>query len=300
MPRKSTARNATSRKSGTRSRYSDEQIKEFRQRDRQVMSRSTEHLEDAEGIRRFAQHAATGGVSLRILAYSLRNQALLAQQADERGFVLSDVDSVKGWRQRGRFVRKGETGLRLIKPVGKDKKDTDADEPEASDEREDDADDTDETGEDNGKPKFRTGVVFDVAQTAEIPPEERGQCAACNAEAGEPCNPGCLCPTCTDYEPVGDAAEILWNNLLDQLTAAGYALDWPAPADALHGHRVHVDHEGRTVAAAFEVTAEHPAAVADLAAAVAQIIARSDRERETRREQRRTARAALTATPATA
>lgn len=297
MPRKSTARSAPRKRA---SRYSDEQIREFRQRDRQVMNSSTEQLEDAEGIRRFARHAATGGVSLRILSYSLRNQALLAQQADERGFVLSDVDSFKGWLQRGRCVKKGETGLRLIKPVGKDKKDTDADEPETPDEQEaESAEADDEAGEDTGKPKFRTGVVYDVAQTAEIPPEERGQCAACTAEVGQPCNPGCLCPACTNYEPVADAAEILWNNLLDQLTAAGYGLDWPAPTEALHGNRVHVDHDCRTVAAAYEVTAEHPDAVADLAAAVGQIIAHSDREREARREQRRAARAAIATTATT-
>lgn len=293
MPRKTTARKTASRKGGTRSRYSDAERAAWRERDNEVKRQSTEFLERAEAVRRFATHTAG------ILGYSLRNQMLLHEQAAERGFVLSDVDTAKGWRQRGRHIKKGETGLRLIKPRGKDKKDADTAEPDTSNEPDEDteAEGNDEATEAPSKPKFVTIAVFDVAQTAEIPPEERADCPACSAQPGEPCQLGCLCPTCTSYAPVDDPAETLWNNLLDQLTAHGYALDWPAPAAALHGHRVHVDHDAGTVAAAFEVTAEHPAAVADLAAAVAQIIARSDRERDARREERR---AALTAAPTTA
>ncbi|MEU3458272.1 ArdC family protein [Micromonospora sp. NPDC006766] len=299
MPRKSTARKTPSRQSGTRSRCSDAERAAWRERDDEVKRQSTEYLERAEAVRSFATHAATGGVSARILGYSLRNQLLLHEQAAERGFVLSDVETGNGWRQRGRHIKKGETGLRLIKPRGNGKKDADTAEPDTSNEPDEnaEADDGDDASETPSRPKFVTVAVFDIAQTAEIPPEERDACPACPAQPGEPCHPGCPCPTCTsDTPPVDDPAETLWNKLLDQLTAHGYALDCPAPVAALHGHRVHVDHDARAVAAAFEVTAEHPTAVADLAEAVAQIIARSDHERAARREERRASRPAAPVT----
>lgn len=295
MPRK------TSKKS--KSRYSAEQVAGFRRRDTEIMNGSTDRLEDLDAVRRIAHQMASGGVSLRILSYSVRNQILLHDQADERGFRLTDVDTAKGWRSRGRHIKRGETGLRLVRPVTKQAKDEepgtdrgDAEPEQAEAEEQEDASD-EETAR---KPKFRTGVVFDVSQTAEIPPEDSDECADCTAEAGEPCHVGCACLACAgplllDAE---DAAETLWNNLIEQLEKAGYALDWPASAAALAGERMRTDHDARTVHAAMNATADDPHAVAELAAAVAAIVAREDRAAEQRRAERKAARLALAAAPA--
>jgi hypothetical protein len=306
-----TRRKSTSRKgksTGRKSRWSPEQIEEWRRRDAKIMDDSTGYLEDADSVRQFARDAAAGRVSARILGYSLRNQMLLENQAEALGFTLTDVASAREWRERGRRVKPEWYGqnLRLVAPKGKQKKDADpADEPERDD-QDDDANDKadepadDEAGDQDGekkapKTKFRTVAVFDVFQTEPIPVEESKECALCLAEAGEPCNPGCTCGACVDYEPTDDAADVVWNNLVEQIGKAEYAYDWPATAANLNGARVRVDHDARTVYAAMRATADDPEAVADLAAALAEIIARADRAAETRRAERRAARAALTA-----
>lgn len=99
--------------------------------------------------------------SKKLLRYSVRNAAMLIGQAEERGMTLTDVDSFKGWRQRGRAVRKGEISLRIVAPKGSEKTD-------ASDT--DDAPEAPEpTGNDgDGKPaktRFRMAPVFDISQT---------------------------------------------------------------------------------------------------------------------------------------
>ncbi|MEV6350980.1 ArdC family protein [Actinoplanes sp. NPDC051851] len=296
------ARKPTTRRRA--SRYTDEQVAEYRRRDAEIMDSSTARLEDGDTVRRFAHQMATGGVSDRVLSYSVRNQILLHTQAEERGFRLTDVDTAKGWRTRGRHIKKGETGLRLVRPVTKQPKDADPAagqaEPQRDAEERDEADDEGDGDEKTRKPKFRTGVVFDLSQTAEIPPENSDACAECEAEAGQPCNPGCTCLACIGPELLDaeDAAETLWNNYVEQVEKAGYALDWPAPAATLAGQRVRVDHDARTVHAAMNATAADPAAVAELAAVLAAIVAREDRAAEQRRAERKAARLALTAAPA--
>lgn len=297
MPRKSAGRKTTRRSS----RYSAEQVAQLRDRDAEYMNRSTEYLEDSDGVRRFARNATDGRVSARILGYSLRNQTLLERQAEERGFRLTDVDTFRGWRERGRQVQKGETGLRLIRPVGKDAdKDADpdatADQPESESAEDQDQDDAEGQAP---KVKFRTGVVFDIAQTTGIEREDTDACDLCAAATGEPCNPGCACSACGESEAkVNQAADILWNNLYEQITKAGYMINWPATADDLAGQRVRVDHDARTVHAELSATADDPDAVGELAAILAEIIARADRAAEARRIERKTLRA-LTASPAT-
>ncbi|MBN1172645.1 MAG: hypothetical protein JXA67_10775 [Micromonosporaceae bacterium] len=294
MPRKPAGRKSTRRTS----RYTPEEIAAWRQRDRDVMNRSTEYLEDGPSVRRFARNATDGQVSARILGYSLRNQMLLERQAEEHGFRLTDVDTLRGWRDRGRKVRRGETGLRLIRPVGKDTKDADPDaSPTEEPERDEDAEDRDDSTEDEPKVKFRTGVVFDIAQTDATEPEDTDACPQCTAEAGEPCHPGCICPACLGVDDQA-AAETLWNNLYEQITKAGYAIDWPATAANLAGQRVRVDHDAHTVYAELGATADDPDAVGEFAAALAEIVTRADRAAETRRAERKALRA-LTAAPAT-
>lgn len=311
MPRKpTTRRKTTGSKTGRRpSRWSPEQIAEWRQRDEQIWHSSTDYLEDADNVRQFAKDAAAGRVSARILGYSLRNQMLLEKQAAEFGFVLTDVKSAKEWRQFGRKVKAEWYGknLRLVAPKNKGKaKDADPDAPtdaEHDDDTEADDEDTEnEAGNQDGseqapaKTKFKTVAVFDIAQTEALPVEESPECKLCGAEAGQPCDPHCSCGACVDYQPEGDdAAEQVWNSLIQQIEKAEYTYDWPAPAAALNGARVHVDHDARTVYAAMSATADDPEAVADLAAALAGIIARADRANQTRRAERKAARLALTA-----
>jgi hypothetical protein len=299
MPSKTSRRKSTAGKTATgrRSRWSPQQIEEWRRRDREIMGNSTDYLENADRVRQFAKNAASGGVSARILGYSLRNQILLEKQAAELGFDLTDVASAKEWRTRGRRVKAewyGQ-GLRLVAPKGKQQKDAD---PDAEPEHDTDADDTenendgdDQDAEKTPKTRFRTVAVFDLAQTEAIPADETKECPLCNAEAGEACRPGCTCGACVEYEPVDDAADVMWNSLLEQIGKAEYSYDWPAPDTTLHGARVHVDHDARTVHAALNATADDPDAVADLAAALADIIARADRASAARRAERQAARA---------
>ncbi len=292
-------RKSTPRTKSSGSRWSPEQIAEWRRRDREIMDNSTGYLQDADSVRRFAKDAAAGRVSARILGYSLRNQMLLEKQAADLGFVLTDVASAKQWRERGRRVKAEWHGrnLRLVAP--KTQRNTDAEpgtEPERDDETEQTETDDVETGEqdtgDNApKAKFRTVAVFDIAQTEAIPVEESKKCALCNAGEGEPCRPGCTCGACIDYEPVEDAADIMWNNLIEQIGKAEYGYDWPATAANLGGSHVRVDHDTRTVYAALNATADDPETVADLAAVLGDIIARADRATTTRRAERQAARA---------
>lgn len=302
MPRKP-ARTTSPR----RSRWSDEQIKEWRRRDEEIDARSTTYLEDAERVREFMRHAASGQVSTRILSYSERNQMLLFEQAAALGFTLTDVDTAKGWRSRRRRVKPewyGQ-GLRLVAPK-KRKKDADptatAPEDDHDDERDDEPDEdqadepTAEADGSEGKPaktRFRTVAVFDIAQTEALPAEEtKEDCELCGAQAGQPCTGHCACSACVDHIDADDAPDVIWNNLLQQITDAGYRYDWPALDADLHGAAwVRVDHDATTVYAAFGATADRPEAIGDLAAALAEIIVRADRARAARREQRKALRA---------
>ncbi|MFJ2087488.1 ArdC-like ssDNA-binding domain-containing protein [Micromonospora chokoriensis] len=296
MPR-TTPRKSAARKTSSRRQYSEAERAAYRERDKAISARSTEILERTDAVRMFAEYAATGGVSTRILNYSLRNQMLLHEQAAEQGFALTDVATSKEWRARGRHPLVGTTGLRLIKPRGNGKKDSaNADERDAGQEP-DDASNVDDGSAADGdgtakaplKPKFCTIAVFDIAQTGVIPLEERSACPTCPAQKGEPCHAECRCPICVPSAPTPDPVAALWAKLSEQLTEYGYALE--APAATPDGHRVRVDHDARTITAAPEITAGNPAAVADLAAALAEIIARTDRERDIRRQERRVTQA---------
>ncbi len=270
------------------SRYTDEQRAERARQDGELLDRAARTLAgDAQVIGDFVRQAV-GGMSSRILGYSLRNQMLLMDQAADRGMRLTDVDTFRGWLGRGRCVRRGEQGLRIIRPVGTIGEDAKGnDDPEAPDHQ---AENEEARA---GRVLFRMMVVFDLSQTdvAEGADPAARDCPACNAEAGEPCSPGCTCPGCTGDLTAEDAeadtpGELLWNNLYEQITRAGYRFDWPAEVP---GARVRVDHDARTVHVAMHATADDPDALADLAAAVAQILTRTDQDKAAKRA----ARAAL-------
>jgi N-terminal domain of anti-restriction factor ArdC len=264
-------------------KYTDEQRAERARLDGELLDRAARTLAgDAQVIGDFVRQAVTG-MSPRILGYSLRNQMLLMEQADDRGIRLTDVDTFKGWLSRGRCVRRGEQGLRIIRPVGSTDEDAQAkDEPS--------------TGAEHHHPEneearaervlFRMMVVFELSQTDGVEGDDpqAHDCPACGAEPGEPCGPGCICPGCTSEDAeIVDAAELLWNNLYEQITRAGYRFDWPAEVP---GGRVRVDHDARAVHVAMSATADDPDALADLTVAVAQILTRVDQDRAAKRAAR--------------
>ena len=53
----------------------------------------------------------------RLPSYSPRNSLLIFSQAKEKGFTPTIVMGYKGWSSRGRYVRRGEKGLRICVPV---------------------------------------------------------------------------------------------------------------------------------------------------------------------------------------
>jgi hypothetical protein len=272
-------------------RYSEQQRAARAAADARLFDQSTADLADPELIEQ-RMLAALSGMSPRILGYSLRNQMLLLGQAEERGMSLRDVDTFNGWRQRGRQVRRGEQGFRLVRPVGLDQEDTDTqpdhDEPDRS---------SDTDHEQAPRVRFRFMAVFDISQTDEVVTDDDAEtpCAACGAAPGTPCLDGCGCPGCTgqldpdEHEP----ADVAWNRLQEQIVQAGYAFSWPArPAD-LDGLKVRLDHDTRAVHVAMLATAGDPEAITALAVALGQILTRAEQAR------RRTAVAALEAAPTT-
>jgi hypothetical protein len=272
-------------------RYSEQQRAARAAADAQLFNQSTADLADPELIEQRIR-AALSGMSPRILSYSLRNQMLLLGQAKERGMSLRDVDTFQGWRQRGRQVRRGEQGLRLVRPVGLDNhEDTDAepdhDEPKRS---------TDTEHDEAPRVRFRFMAVFDISQTDEVTDEDaETPCAACGAAPGTPCLDGCGCAGCNgqldpdEQEP----ADVAWNRLQEQILQAGYTFSWPArPAD-LGGLKVRLDHDTKAVHVAMLATAGDPEAITALAVALGEILTRAEQARQ------RAAVAAIEAAPAT-
>lgn len=268
-------RRSTSRRRG----YSPEQRAEAARRDAALLDGAAQTLAtDRDSVADFTRRAV-GGMSPRILGYSLRNQVLLMTQAAARGIDLRDVDTFRGWQRRGRSVRRGEHGLRIIRPVGVD---------DTNDEPTDGGDPDHGATDDEGRAprvRFRMTTVFDVSQTDTASPAadrdtDAGECEWCHAPAGEPCESRCACTTCAPPAPTdSDTApgEVVWNNLYGQITGTGYRFDWPATPDHLHGATVRVDHTTRTVHVALTVTAADPTGLGELAAALADVLTHTDR-----------------------
>jgi hypothetical protein len=266
-------------RNGRSSRYSEQQRAARAAADAELFDQSTADLADPELIER-RMRAALSGMSPRILGYSLRNQMLLFSQAEQRGMSLRDVDTFKGWCQRGRQVRRGEQGLRIVRPVGLDKgSDTEA-EPD-HDER-----DRSTGGEQDEAPRvrFRFMAVFDISQTDEVVAEsdEETACTACGAQPGAPCLDGCGCAGCTgqlDHDEQ-EPADVAWNRLQQQIVAAGYAFCWPAKPADLDGLKVRLDHDTKAVHVAMLATAGDPEAITALAVALGEILTRAEQARQ--------------------
>lgn len=189
----------------------------------------------------------------RLLTYSLRNQALLLGQADERGMTLTDVDTYRGWQRRGRHVRPGEHGLKIVRPARP---------------REPAADHTDSTG-DQAEPdtdiSFRTMTVFDRTQTDELEHPHADEHNSHEARNG----PAAQSETEADTEATAIPEAVLLESLREQAERAGY-LSVILPANHTRPGSVDVDHQGRTIIVSNDGDTQ---TLAQFASAVAAIIA---------------------------
>lgn len=178
----------------TRKGYCPQQQEARDQADRALRKQAGALLADPDAVAAMVAQLVTVSRSPKVLRYSLRNQALLISQAEQRGMNLTDVDSFAGWKNRGRCVRKGEHGLRLVAPKGTDtSEDTKQEEVISANENE---------SSEELRMRFRMMTVFDVSQTDGI----------------------------DDAEIVGQAAEVpnpatvLRDALTDQLQRRGYTI----------------------------------------------------------------------------
>ncbi|MEU5143681.1 ArdC-like ssDNA-binding domain-containing protein [Streptomyces sp. NPDC021139] len=121
--------------------------------------------------------------------YSFRNIMLILLQRPDA----THVAAYREWQKRGRQVRKGERGIRILAPMEMRRRDEETEQP----------------SEDDDRPRivFRPVSVFDISQTDPI--EGEGNPADVPA-----------------YQPLtGDAPEGLWDLLAAYATAQGYTLE---------------------------------------------------------------------------
>lgn len=146
----------------------------------------------------------------RFHRYSANNVLLIMAQMPEA----TRVAGFKTWQSMGRFVRKGEHGIRILAPCRYRVEDQ-------------------ETGEDRWVLRgFTTATVFDVSQTV-------------GAELDEPIRPALL---------DGEAPAGLWDGLAKQVAAAGFMLGRCDSAAAIGGANGRTDFGARTVTVRADVS----------------------------------------------
>jgi hypothetical protein len=178
--------------------------------------------------------------ALSIGRYSLRNQALLLDQADERGMQLTAVASYNQWREIGRQVRKGEKALWIVRPVGReDKKSDDNATPPAADAKPAMVDD-------EAPVRFRGMTVFDITQTDGFDDLAAGDATDETSDTGE----------------TPDPLAALLASLRVQAERDGYTVTT--------GDRAAVDTDTKTLTVPAEIT---PETVKPLVGAVSAILA---------------------------
>ncbi|WP_280186315.1 MULTISPECIES: ArdC-like ssDNA-binding domain-containing protein [Nocardia] len=194
---------ATKAKKSTRKTYSQADRDARRAADEAIREEAAELLGDPEQVAQMIAQLARL-TSPKLLRYSLRNVALIFKQAADRGVTVTDVDTFKGWRQRGRGVRKGERGLRIVAPKGRQAAEgADGEAAEAPAEVIE-VDTTSGEGESApARARFRMVTVFDVSQTEGIEDFE-----------GEPAEPA----------PVTEPASAIRARLIEQFDAIGYTV----------------------------------------------------------------------------
>jgi hypothetical protein len=173
--------------------YTAEEKTAFAQRDKELAEAADAALAQPGAGTRLIAIALR---SPKLASYSLRNQMMLALQAERAGIVLHDVDTGRGWKARGRFPRKGTRAvLRIVYPItrrsGRDTESGDAD-PEGR----------------PGPTLFRTKAVFEISQTEPQPD----------------CTPA--------SQPEADPARIWHDRLTREADTLGYAVTYARPDQA--------------------------------------------------------------------
>lgn len=201
-----------------RKKYSDEDRAARQAADEAIREGGDELLSDPEAVAAMVAQLARLTCP-KLLRYSLRNVALIFKQAADREMTVTDVDTYKGWRARGRHVRKGEKGIRIVAPKGSEAGETA--EGEASEQPAEPAAEAAADGEGgNFRVRFRMVPVFDIAQTEGIEDFE-----------GEP----------VEVSPVAEPAAAVRARLLEQFDGIGYTVtEGEAPAIDDDAHTVTV------------------------------------------------------------
>ncbi|MFD1049720.1 ArdC-like ssDNA-binding domain-containing protein, partial [Kibdelosporangium lantanae] len=196
------------RRSRKKRTYTPEQIAEWEARDNALRAAVKDVLDDADAVTAIITRLMRV-TSARVLGYSLRNQVMLYLQARERGFELTDVDTFAGWCKRGRVVREGQTGLRIVAPRGRD----DKHDPDDDDTRSQPPTEPNPDGQGDKPKRGRFGMtkVFDVWQTTELTDDEHDHTNEPRPELLEP-------------EPVDDPAGFLRANLVQQIEDQGHTV----------------------------------------------------------------------------
>ncbi|MEU5871935.1 ArdC-like ssDNA-binding domain-containing protein [Glycomyces sp. NPDC047369] len=129
-----------------RKQYTDEEKAEFKARDQALAEAADAALAAPDAGERATALALR---SRKLAAYSPRNLMMLANQAAEAGIELRDVDTGRGWKERGKAIRKGSKAvLRIVYPIQRSRV------------RELGAD-----SENDEQTLFRTKAVFELSQT---------------------------------------------------------------------------------------------------------------------------------------
>lgn len=191
--------------------YSDEEKEAFRAADAALKEAADALLADPVAVTDMVTSMLAGINSARVLRFSLRNQAILLKQAQERGMVLLDVRSAQDWAMVGRSVRYGEVGFRVVRPAGTEVDDTGDTDATSTAEQPKPTPDGEQPKE---KTLFRmTGrKFFDLSQT----------------EGAE-------------LVVRGDQEETLWQNLVEQVARRGFRVvddDQPRERTVDHAEKV--------------------------------------------------------------
>ncbi|MEV5710145.1 ArdC-like ssDNA-binding domain-containing protein [Actinoallomurus sp. NPDC052274] len=166
--------------------------------------------------------------SPRLLGYSLRNQAWLLRQAEERGMRLTELHTYRGWQARGRQVREGEKNLKMVRRYTSGGASSEGG-----------------GGGEGGGIYFRAKSYFDISQTEPIEGFEGN----------------------VEPDPDADPAMTLLDSLKKQAERAGYSVTcWPP--EEPHTEPVSVDHEHQELHVYGDHTVETLARLAAAVAAI--------------------------------
>lgn len=212
------------------SKYTPEQLEEFRARDAAIDQAADDTLADTDRMADIACQLVQVSGSIRRL--SLRNQAMLFRQAEERGVTVTDVRTYRQWREIGRGVRKGSKSFKIVRPRGTETASSDpanAVEPAAGD--------TAEQGE-TTRTRFRMMSVFDVADTEGWDVEDETEIPELTTLSGTPAAP--------PAQTAEQRAAAVWDRLAEQVTNAGYTVDVVERIDDLD-KAGRVDHDAQVI-----------------------------------------------------